>query len=126
MGRKLNQGSKWITPVKRLAIYHRDGLCCVYCGSTVEEGAFLTLDHITPCELGGSNEATNLITACRSCNSSKCDRPLKQFLMTLSDKGIDPKSVSKRIRALSASDLTKHLVTAKAIMAARKTSTDEE
>lgn len=29
-------GSKWIRPEKRLAIYHRDGFACIYCGATAE------------------------------------------------------------------------------------------
>ena len=29
-------GSKWIRPEKRMAIYLRDGLACVYCGEGVE------------------------------------------------------------------------------------------
>ena len=34
--RKTNQGSKWIRKSTRLAIYYRDGLCCVYCGAAGE------------------------------------------------------------------------------------------
>ena len=48
-------GSKWIRPDKRLAIYLRDGLACAYCGDSVEEGAKLSLDHLTCHSHGGSN-----------------------------------------------------------------------
>lgn len=40
---------------------------CFYCGST----KLLGLDHVVPLALGGFNVRGNLVTACRSCNSSK-------------------------------------------------------
>ena len=71
------QGSKWIRPEKRLALYIRDGFQCAYCGSSLKNAtpADVTLDHLVPRCAGGNNEATNLITACRSCNSSRQDTP---------------------------------------------------
>jgi len=69
----------WIRPEKRLAIYLRDGLACCYCGEAVEDGAKLTLDHITPYSRGGSNEATNLVTCCHRCNSSRGNRSWRKF-----------------------------------------------
>ena len=76
--------SRWIRPAKRLAIYLRDGLSCVYCGASVEDadGAtkILTLDHVMPRKLGGSNEARNLVTACLSCNLAKGDKRLSEWL----------------------------------------------
>lgn len=73
------QGMNWIRPVKRLAIYLRDGLACCYCGATIEDGARLTLDHLRPHKSGGSNEATNLVTCCHRCNSSRGARSWKLF-----------------------------------------------
>ena len=40
---------------------------CAYCGS--EEN--LTLDHITPRTIGGSDRVINVLCACHSCNHSK-------------------------------------------------------
>lgn len=48
---------------------------CSYCGRQTE-----TVDHIDPVSAGGPNEWANLTAACRSCNSSKYDRPLLNFL----------------------------------------------
>lgn len=56
-------GSKWIVPSRRAAIYARDGHLCLYCGA---EGP-LTLDHVS----GHSNRSENLATCCLSCNSAK-------------------------------------------------------
>ena len=68
---------RWIRVEKRLAIYVRDGFACVYCGADLRNAApaNVTLDHLLPRSADGSNDATNLVTACRSCNSSRQDRP---------------------------------------------------
>ena len=73
------QGMNWLRPAKRLAIYLRDGLACCYCDQAVEDGAKLTLDHLRPHFGGGSNAATNLVTACHVCNSSRGKRDWKLF-----------------------------------------------
>lgn len=49
------------------AIIERDGGRCRYCGSNES----LTLDHIKPRCRGGQYTASNLVTACRSCNQDK-------------------------------------------------------
>ena len=50
------------------AIKNRDNNTCVYC---LRSDVPMTLDHIVPQCRGGSNLPTNLVSACRSCNSSK-------------------------------------------------------
>lgn len=40
---------------------------CAYCGSKHN----LTLDHITPRSKGGRDRLTNVICACRECNTAK-------------------------------------------------------
>lgn len=74
------QGSRWIRRERRLAIYLRDGLACSYCGATVEEdGVVLSLDHVIPVSKGGTNRSSNLVTACRKCNSVRGDRDVAEF-----------------------------------------------
>lgn len=70
-------GSKWIRPERRLALYIRDEFTCCYCGRNLKNAApeEVTLDHLVPRHFDGGNENENLITACRSCNSSRQDRP---------------------------------------------------
>lgn len=70
-GGNRGQGSKWCPHVKRLGIYLRDGLACVYCDKGVAEGKLLTLDHLVPRSTGGTNAPTNLVTACVQCNSAR-------------------------------------------------------
>ena len=53
-------------------ILRRDGFCCIYCGRTPQnDGAQLHADHVKPRVAGGSNEESNLVTACRDCNLGK-------------------------------------------------------
>lgn len=79
------QGMNWIRREKRLAIYLRDGLACAYCGEGIEDGAKLTLDHITPHCDGGSNEPSNLVTACHRCNSARGNRGWRKFAGHVAD-----------------------------------------
>ncbi len=56
-----------IPPDVRALVYARDGYACAQCGAT----SALTLDHVMPWSLGGSDDQSNLRTLCRSCNSRK-------------------------------------------------------
>lgn len=49
---------------------------CAYCG-----GPSQAVDHIKPVSRGGANHWTNFTPSCRSCNSSKRDRELLQWLL---------------------------------------------
>jgi 5-methylcytosine-specific restriction endonuclease McrA len=81
MARKAGQGSKWIRPEKRLAIYLRDDMCCAYCGTNLKNAKpeEIGLDHLVCSSEGGSNEPSNLVTACRKCNSSRGVQPWREF-----------------------------------------------
>ena len=106
--RKTNQGSKWIRKSTRLAIYYRDGFCCVYCGAAGESsGVGLTLDHIAAQELGGSSDPSNLVTACLSCNSAKQHLTMRGWLKRMRSKGINTERVARRIRALVSKKLNR-------------------
>jgi hypothetical protein len=54
----------------RLRIFERDGNKCRSCGILTD----LTLDHIIPRSIGGTNDESNLQTLCRKCNSAKNNR----------------------------------------------------
>lgn len=89
-GRRVNRTSKWITPEKRAAVYLRDGFRCVYCGELPAGVAYRThptaialglhVDHVIPRSHGGTNDAKNLVTSCDTCNRSKSDRVLADWL----------------------------------------------
>ncbi len=76
-----NNGSKWIRPEKRLAINLRDRFTCIYCLRDLHNAdpRDVTLDHLNCGHAAGNHHETNLITACRSCNSSRKDKPLARF-----------------------------------------------
>lgn len=97
--RNPEQGMNWCRLSTRLAIYNRDGFCCVYCGAAGEErGTGLTLDHVLACELGGTNDATNLVTCCGSCNSAKQALSMRGWLGRLRDKGLDATKIGASVR----------------------------
>lgn len=65
----------------RLAIYLRDHFRCLYCCKDLHDAhpMDITLDHVKCNADGGSNDASNLVTACRACNCSRQDKPLSRF-----------------------------------------------
>lgn len=54
----------------RYEILRRDNHTCRYCGATAPD-VKLTVDHVLPVALGGSDEPTNLVAACGDCNAGK-------------------------------------------------------
>lgn len=79
MASKKWHGSKWLRADKRLAINLRDGMQCAYCKQGLEDEVVLSLDHLIPRSHGGDNHQSNLITACRKCNSARGNRDWQQF-----------------------------------------------
>lgn len=54
----------------RFLVFQRNGFECVYCGATSKDSK-LNIDHVVPISRGGTNELSNLVTACESCNRGK-------------------------------------------------------
>src|SRR3989442_13964703 len=59
--------SRYIPASVRHRVFERDNYTCSFCGSQED----LTLDHYVALSLGGTHDESNLVTACRSCNSRK-------------------------------------------------------
>jgi len=63
----------------RYEVLRRDNYTCRYCGAKAPD-VEMTVDHVIPSALGGPDEASNLVAACRPCNdgktSSSPDAPL--------------------------------------------------
>lgn len=53
-----------------IEILAKFGHACAYCPT----GTDLTMDHVVPISKGGSHTASNIVPACRRCNSSKGNR----------------------------------------------------
>jgi 5-methylcytosine-specific restriction endonuclease McrA len=115
MSRRYKHGMNWIRQEKRLAIYIRDHFSCLYCGTGIEDddGIRLALDHV---KHWGGNDASNLVTSCMSCNSSKKCWSLKSFLKKLPH----PERVLKRVERALATPIAELLVQAKEIRKKRR------
>ena len=67
----IHRNNSAVSKARRLTVFDRDGSRCVQCGR--DDG--LTIDHIVPRCLGGSNETQNLQTLCWWCNNKKGSWP---------------------------------------------------
>jgi len=63
-------------------LFARDRHICAYCGGHFAE-LELTVEHILPVSRGGRHEWTNVVTACRSCNTRKGNRRPEEARMPL-------------------------------------------
>lgn len=59
-----------ISGVVQQKVWARDGFICRFCYRQMGE-VQLTVDHFQPLELGGANDGSNYISACRKCNKRK-------------------------------------------------------
>jgi len=65
---------------KRIEILKRDNYSCFYCLRELHRDDFY-LDHITPKTRGGYNYKSNLLSACKTCNTKKQDNDAQVFLL---------------------------------------------
>ena len=107
---KHQASGQWIRTDKRLAIYLRDRFSCLYCLRDMHDAdpSDITLDHIVCQSDGGSNDETNRVTCCRTCNCSRQDKPLARFA---------GRETREHIRRNLHRKLTKYRRLAKAILA---------
>lgn len=70
--RKAGNGPNDLTPSQWRAIKLIYGNRCAYCGLELQR---LTMDHVVPIREGGAHTASNIVPACKPCNSSKAHRP---------------------------------------------------
>lgn len=113
------QGMNWIRQEKRLAIYLRDGCACVWCGKGIEQQITLSLDHIKVAKHGGGNEASNLVTCCIDCNTSRGAKSAAVFAKIAAVRTKTPVAVIQQRIAGRSKDLKPHLDEAKKLTARR-------
>jgi 5-methylcytosine-specific restriction endonuclease McrA len=63
-------------------LFARDRHMCAYCGDHYPDSE-LTVEHIVPVSRGGQHTWTNVVTACRSCNTRKGNRRPEEAHMPL-------------------------------------------
>ena len=69
----------------------RDKFACQYCGCKLSMKSG-TKDHVLPSSRGGSDNLSNLVAACKSCNNKKSDRTPGEAGMKLLSK---PRALSE-------------------------------
>lgn len=75
--------------LKNDLLFKRDKYTCAYC-SGVFAADKLSRDHIVPKYLNGKDIWTNVVTACKPCNSKKANKTLEQARMNLKIKPYIP------------------------------------
>lgn len=76
--RKIGNGGSH-TLAERLEKFARLGNVCFYCRCA----ARLTVDHDVPLTRGGTDDISNILPACRSCNSRKHSKTAAEFINQL-------------------------------------------
>jgi len=66
-----------ISPHVRFTVLERDGFRCRYCGAAAASGAVLQVDHVIALADGGTDDLSNLATACKPCNLGKGGRSVR-------------------------------------------------
>ena len=64
----------------RFEVLRRDGNACRYCGAMAPD-VKIQVDHVIPVALGGTDEASNLVAACRDCNTGKASTAASEELV---------------------------------------------
>ncbi len=71
--RELQEGRiQWSNLTREYRRESLRGKSCAYCGSAQN----IVLDHLIPFSKGGQDAADNLVSVCKSCNSSKSDKDI--------------------------------------------------
>ena len=99
-----------VPPALRDAVQLRDGFTCVYCGCTgrPKSSVIITIDHVVPTHFGGSNKASNLVTACSLCNWMKGIYPLDLWVQLAERLGYgEAAAIEARVRTALAEKLPK-------------------
>lgn len=67
----------------RYEVLRRDNYTCRYCHATDSP---LTVDHVVPVTLGGSDDPSNLVAACKDCNAGKSSSSPDAALVAQADE----------------------------------------
>lgn len=77
-----------VTKRVRYEVLRRDEYTCRYCGEAAPD-VKLTVDHVNPVSLGGSDDPSNLVAACQDCNAGKSSsQPDAPLVAAVSDGAI--------------------------------------
>lgn len=89
----------------RFEILRRDNHQCRYCGGVAPD-VVLTIDHVVPVALGGSDDPENLVTACKDCNAGKSSVPADaQIVSDVSSEAMKWAAAMKQVAEMRAVEL---------------------
>lgn len=71
--RGIKHGQRGIPPLNNRELFLRDGHLCMYCGEEYAASQ-LTRDHVIPLSRGGYDRWSNVVAACKACNTHKGNR----------------------------------------------------
>lgn len=71
-----------VPPLNNKELFLRDGHLCMYCGREFSDG-LLTRDHVVPISRGGRDGWSNVVAACKQCNTRKGSRLPEEAHMPL-------------------------------------------
>ena len=74
--RKVRYGD--ISGAVQQRVWKSDGFKCMFCGAIFGD-VQMTIDHFVPLEMGGVNDTSNCISACRRCNKNKGAMDPREF-----------------------------------------------
>jgi 5-methylcytosine-specific restriction endonuclease McrA len=78
--RMVSRKAKGNAQLNQPNLFIRDKFTCQYCNrhrTELQNGEFLTRDHVHPRSLGGKDVWDNVVAACNKCNNKKADRLLQ-------------------------------------------------
>lgn len=67
-----------LSTAERQQVYGKCNGHCAYCGHDLEYRD-MQVDHMTPLRIGGADELSNMLPACRSCNHYKSTLDVEGF-----------------------------------------------
>ena len=79
---QFKHAKRTIPPLTNRELFLRDAYLCMYCGNKFND-TLLTRDHVVPISKGGKDRWSNVVTACRSCNTRKGNRKPEDAKMPL-------------------------------------------
>lgn len=88
----------------RFEVLRRDEHTCRYCGQSAPD-VKLTIDHVLPVALGGTDDPGNLVAACRDCNAGKASTsPDEHRVAQVADDALRWAAAMKRASELAHMD----------------------
>lgn len=79
---QIKHQKRTIPPLTNRELFLRDAHLCMYCGNKFK-AELLTRDHVLPISKGGKDRWSNVVSACRHCNTRKANRKPEQANMPL-------------------------------------------